>query len=73
MYDKIQVGDQARVRLKKETSTKAYEPKFPIQLYNMIHVEKVCGCLINNTDHSRVWWIHELRLINFAEEKYTDR
>ena len=72
MYEKIQEGDSVRVMLKKKTFTKDHDPKFSTEVYKVTHVGKDGGYLINNPDHRRIWWRHELRLIKSAEDKDTD-
>lgn len=69
-YEKIQVGDQVRVMLKKKTFTKAHDPKFSKEVYKVIGVGEG-GYLINNPDHRRVWLRHELRVIKHIEDKDT--
>jgi hypothetical protein len=70
-YDKIQVGDQVRIMLQKKTFTKNHDPKFSPEIYTVIYVATDGGYLINNPDHRRVWWRHELRLVKAAENKDT--
>ena len=72
MYEKIQVGDYVRIMQKKKTFTKGHEPRFSTEIYRVTHVGKNGGYLINNPDHRRVWWRHELRLVRAAEDKDTD-
>lgn len=70
-YEKIQVGDQVRVMLKKKTFTKAHDPKFSQEVYRVIAVGED-GFLINNPDHKRLWLRHELRLVKHVQDKDTD-
>ena len=70
-YETIQVGDRVRIILKKKTFTNDHDPKFSTEIYEVIHVGKDGGYLINNPDHRRLWWRHELRLVTAAENKDT--
>ena len=70
-YEKIQVGDKVRMMLKKKTFTKDHDPKFSKEVYTVLAVGND-GYLINNPDHRRVWYRHELRLVKDIQDKDTD-